>query len=752
MRDGDKNAIFMDHSIDKKVPEIRSVYKPTGKEEEMLRRVYKRKLQMEDGTDYKKASSNWDKWRKQWEAERTAPDEEWQSNHIVPLTTSVVQAALAEMVDQTPQSFILAYGSEDVPKATFFHHIWDYAWETSRSDVAVADVIQESLICGTGLGQEYYLRVPRVVRSLVRGKDGELGEKEETIYDYDDVVLEPVKLEEFRVDENARGFTGTYGARDCMRRYIQDIEDVKSYFKQPGWDGLAKNLEHLKPGGNLDYYEFYKPPAGIDRSRQLEVWWYWSKFPDDWLSVVANDVVIYMGPNIYKHKQLPFGRAVDVKRTHFFYGKGEPDLLESTQDEKNTMRRMIIDRNHLDIDKMFLIGNRTQLAEEDLIARPHALIPVDDVSQVKAVEYGDVPRSTELSLKQLDEDGIIVTGIDPRLATNPSETATASAIAKETALKRIRMKLRILEREFLVEIGKLRMENILQFYTKPRLELIVGEKGTANYDAAVQKLQGQGLLVQIGSENYKEGYRNIRLKNKELFTDAKGVVQEKPIKDYSFFEAKPEFFVPASKEGFDIKFKAGSTLPVSKPLMQTKAAEMYDRLVQNPGFDPIKLGDMLLDVNDYQSEDYHVEQQVQGQESEQRLQQQIQLAMDENKMMVSGQELPPTEYASPAHSRIHIEFLRSQEVPSDQATIQRFSDHILGELLAQEQRQGAGMMGEQAMAGGPNGGQAPSSLMTAVQSGEGLRKGISSKSPKPLAMQDLVPGRITGGNNLPVQA
>lgn len=31
--------------------------------------------------------------------------------------------------------------------------------------------------------------------------------------------------------------------------------------------------------------------------------------------------------------------------------------LESIQDEINTLRRMVIDRNHLDIDKMFLVSN-----------------------------------------------------------------------------------------------------------------------------------------------------------------------------------------------------------------------------------------------------------------------------------------------------------------------------------------------------------------------------------------------------------
>lgn len=750
------NATYMAQDNKK----IREYYKPTGKEEEMLRRVYKRKVQMEGGTDYQRASRDWDKWRGLWEAARIPPDEEWQSNHIVPLTPSVVETILAEMIDQAPKSFIMARGSEDKAKANFFRHVFDYSWETSNTDVALHDILKDGLICGTGIGQEYYLKAPRTIQYWDKDAGGNLEIKEKQVYDYDDVLTEPVKLEDFLVDETARGFTGPYSARDCMRRYIMDKDDAVNYFKQPGWDGLAKNLGFIKPGGDTNYYEFYKPPEGIDKENQVECWWYWSKYPDDWLVVVINDVVAYMGPNIYKHKKLPFFRSVDVKRTHSFYGKGEPQILESTQDEKNVMRRMLIDRNHLDIDKMFAVSNRATLNEEDLMARPHGMIEVDDPAMIKAVEYGDVGRSYEVSMKYLDEDGVIATGVDPRLSSMPTGgTATEAAIVKESALKRIRLKLRILERESLVEMARLRMSNILQFYPQPRLEKIAGDKSSMKYQAEVQKLQAQGLLVQPegGGDPLRKRYRDVRVKDKEIDYDVTGQMIERPIKGYSIIEAKPEMYTPLNEVGYDIKFKAGSTLPVSEALMQTKAAEMYDRLINNQAFDPQKLGDMLLEVNDYEPDDYHVEE-VQGEDeqmqSDQRVQQQIELAMEENKQMAQGIAVPATPYASPAHSRMHIEFLKSQQVPPDAKIVQLFSDHVVPEVMAQMQRSGQGGTDAQAVAGQITaGGEAPTNKLTATQSGEGLRRGVSSKAPKPqLSMEDLVPGRITGSNNLPVQA
>ena len=74
-------------------------------------------------------------------------------------------------------------------------------------------------------------------------------------------------------------------------------------------------------------------------------------------------------------------------------------------------------------------------------------------------------------------------------------------------------------------------------------------------------------------------YPQIRIPGKRLTFDEKGKVVEEPITGTSFFEARPDTFVPAAKGGFDIKFEAGSTMPISEPLMQTKTMEMFDRIL-----------------------------------------------------------------------------------------------------------------------------------------------------------------------------
>lgn len=722
-------------------PGIREIYKPNDSEKETIDFVYRRKEEMASSKDRKEAELEWTRAIKQWEAARIPQgQDEWQSNHYAPITTSVVESALAEVIDQSPQPLILPRGSEDQPKATAMQHIFEYAWEISNSDIALYNVIKGAFIFGTGIAQEYYFRDPRIIT----GTGG--SQKEE--FNYDDVYLENVKLEDFFIDETARDFAGPYAARDCIRRYISNVSDVKQFFKGKVWDPL-ENAKYIKAGGDTNYYEWYKPPEGIDKEKQVEVLWYWAQKPRDRLVIVINDVLVVDGPNPFRHKELPFAKAIDVKRPHKFYGKGEPALLESIQDETNTIRRMVIDRNHLDIDKMFFVSSRINLSDEDTIARPHGTIPVDDVNSAKAIEYGDIPRSIELSLGHLEDDATIVTGINPRAQALPTTgTATEAAILKESTLKRIRLKVKLFEQEFLVRVGRLRLSNILQYYPLTKIEQIVGEKGENEYQAQLTDLKTHGFLLgDNATDTSAKNYAKIPILGKSIDFGVMGNLVETSQTGYSFFEMRPEYYTPISKAGFDIKFVAGATLPVSKTLMQSKATEMYDRLIQPAfagiGYSPVKLGDMLLRVNDFNPSDFHLEEETNTM-VDQRAMVLINLAMTENKLIMEGKPVTPLAYSTPAHTQVHVAFSASptfQDLSKNDPRIKVMTDVIVGELAAQESRTGIGQgMSAPSLPNAETAGQIPPRPQTAV-SAAGPTAALGGNP----GMTSVLPGLIQGG-------
>jgi hypothetical protein len=679
-----------------------SIYNPAGSEKEARDLVYERKRQMEDNENRQRAMKMVQKWRRMWEMQREVKNkDDWQSNHIVPTTLAIVETILSEVIDHSPKPLILPRSSEDAPKATIMEHVFNFTWEVADGDMALYDVLKDAFILGTGIGQEYYWKEPR---RIMNNKG-----KEELITDFDDVYLEAVKFEDFFPDEKGRAFTGPYQLRDCIRRYIMNYDDFKLFFQGEVWDPL-KNAHYVVPGGDTEYHEDQKPPDGFDKGKDVEVLWYWSRKPLDALYIVANNVLIVKGPNPFKHKQLPFARAVDVKRPHDFYGKGEPELLESIVDEANTLRQMIIDRNHLDIDKMFFVSPNMNLSDEDLIARPHGAIPSDDVNSAKPIEYGDIPRSIELSLKHLEDDSVIATGINPRAQALPSSgTATEAAIIKESTLKRIRLKMRLIEKEFLTTVGRLRVSNILQYYSQPKLEKIVGEKETEEFKQQMGEMEKKGEIVNQGGEKFKKTFRQIRIPDKEITFDAKGVPTQQAYQGVSFFDLKPEYFMPVARGGYDIKFEAGSTLAVSKALLKSELSEMYDRLSQVAmavpnSYDIIKLGDALLRANDLNPADFKTQQK---EDDNQRLGILLDMAAQENQQMMQGKPVPATPYSSPAHTQVHVEFTKSeafQQLKPNNPIIDIFTNHITGEVMAQQQRSGGGGMASgdtSAQLGGP---------------------------------------------------
>lgn len=679
---------------------LRMDYKPSKEEEKIIKFVYERFYSMRDNPARLEMVKEWDKAEAAWDQAEIAsqPFEDWQADYYVPLTTGIIEQILSEMVDQSPRPIILPLSGEDTPKATVMRHTFEYTWNVADGDEELENILKDCLIYGNGFAQEYYWKDRRMIRSLSGMKDGEKGArlpeyKEVEIFEYDDCYMESVSPYELYFDEAARTINrGPYKARDAIRRVIMKEDDVKRFFSGDIWNHLG-SAKYVKAGGDTEYYSHYRPPEDIKKDKEVEVLWYWSRAPDDALYIVANDVLLKMGPNPYKHKQLPFAMTYDIKRPHKFYHKGEAKLLESMQKELNKLRRMITDRNHLDIDKMWLVGRDESMNEEDLAVRPHGMIRTDDPSNYKSVEYGDIAASVGMTLQEISKDATRVTGVNDRIQSAKTPlTATDAAIKKEQMMQTIKAKLRRLEKGFLVDIGRMRVANIIQFYAQPKLEKILGEAGTQEYNNQIMSAQKQGLLQDIDGTMFRKKYREIRIKDKQLVPDARGQIIEQPTKGYSFFDLQPKYFIPHASGLFSIQFEAGSTMPVSKALMvkQTQDAvmQLMPLATSGIGYDPVKLGDELLTSLDKDPSQYKLDD-AEKDVQDSRTEMMINMASQENDEITKGRPIPElgTPYATADHTRIHLAYLRSPPGKSlGENQFQILTKHIMGEISAQSMR------------------------------------------------------------------
>lgn len=667
---------------------INSIYKPPENIQKDRESVYKRYADMKNARNMNGTSleSLWDKWEKQYEAWRPNKSaDDWQSNIVPPFTTTVVERALAEIVDQTIQPKAVPRGPEDVVKAKVINYVKDYTWEIGDGDLNLYASLKQALVFGKTVWQEDYWQDKRTVKVLKRFNPDTNEEEyvERDIMDFDDVYGETIDLRNFFIDPMARTINmGRYKANDCIRRHIMNFDTFQENFIGSRYDqfGVAKLV---KPGGDLNYWQFYQPPEQMDKENQVEVLFYWGRRPDK-LIIVANDVVIRDGPNPYNHKQLPFAEGSDVPRLQGFWARGEPQLLESIQDELTTLRRMRIDRQHMDIWKMFLVSNRETLDDEEAIIAPSRFLYVDDPNNsIKALEYRDLNPSAYQEEDRLKQDGREVTGIESPQAAG---TATEAAIFKESTMKALRLKIWLLSRELLTNIVRLRVPNIVQYYSTPKVVNIMGEKKFAQY-------------------------RQIRTDNVELSLEKGGGLREERKKGDYFFIVSPEMITP-QYGSYDLKLSGSPTFPVSKPLQQQRTAEYLQHpviqgAIQRGYYDIAKVADFYTETMDYDPDDLKAETEPQEQSpiDESTL---YELANRENEIMLSGVERPGTPNSTRSHTDIHLAFMSSPTFKErgNEQVIAIFSKHIMEEAQAQEARAQASpeqmmaqMPGQQA---GPN--------------------------------------------------
>lgn len=691
---------------------INSGYRPNEENNKARRRVYDRYIDFKNYRQHPWGGNlepMWKRWYQQYESWRPPKDyNDWQSNIVPPFTTTIVEKSIAEIVGQTLRPDVVERGPEDRIAAKLVDQAIDYTWEIGDGDLELYKAIKQAIILGKTVWQEYYFQDKRHVKMLKKFnfETGEEEYEDKTIYEFDDVYGETVPLEDFFIDSETIN-RGPNKASDCIRRYVMSYDAFMSRMKGSIWDQFG-HTKYVKAGASSDFYQFYEPISGYED--KVEMLMYWSRYPDDKLIIVANDVVIRNGPNPYNHKMLPFAEGTDIKRVRGFYGIGQPELLQSIQDELTTIRRMRVDRQHLDIFKTFVTSDRDMLDEDDNFVAPNRFIQSTDPANFKALEHRDINPSAYREEELLKDDGRKVTGIE---TPGNANTATEAAIFREVTMKALQLKIWLLSKELLSDIARLRASNIVQYWSVPK---------------AVEVLDGKTV----------EQYRELVTTDYALEVTKDGEVIEKPKKGQNFFVVKPELLIP-SKGGFNFRFSAEPTLPVSKTLRQSKFLEMLNTpaaqvAIESGYWDPGKIADTLAETHDFDPDQFKSDSAMQPNEepplSQEKL---IQMAEEEFNLIIQGKEVPGTAFAPFFHTQIHLTQMDSdafkQAVQSNPQVGEIMARHILEETTAQTQRsQGQGTQTQQPQ--GPE-----RSVASGIMSGE-----AKAVNPDKLQGAEAVPG------------
>lgn len=637
-------------------------YKPKNKQErEARRRAWQRYETMRDDPIRKEAEEQWeraDKQFAQWSPAREYGD--WRSNITLPDAFAAVQSHMQETIDRRGRPYLEQVDASDYIRETFSNHIFNFSMDRTNFDYEQFLAKQAAAIRGTSWVAERYRLEKRKVKDLDSvDSDGNIKYTEREIIDADDTYTEFLDNDMLFWDPSA---THESRARDAVEREVIDWDEFQRVYKNRA--GFM-NIDKVPKAGSITTRALFFRKAHDMTDNDVEVLHYYNRATDSY-DVLANNVLIRMGPIPYKHKEIPFGVYRHYIILGRMYGMGIPEIIYSLSEERVSLRRLQLDKQHLQIDKMFLVNDLVDIDEEEARVRPHGFmyvntngVPINEV--IQSVEYGDTPVSYYKSEDQLLDDMQHAHGISDQLQQVASGTATQAAIAKEQAQKRINMINVLADMDTLIRIGRLKWSNIQFFYPAARIEKITTDSGTKD----------------------KKTYRKIRVKGIQYTVekqDGGNVLSSSNIDGSSGFtlDRKMAKFMEGD---YEVTIDADASPVLSKPLQQAKITEMVSTMgtsqIMGPQIDPQKAASRYLRVFGEDPTDWL---RGNGWTDDQWKQ----LARDENNVMSSGIPLLPTDSATQAHTEEHLNYMDSMDFNGLPKAIQDIiRKHTFGEAQAQ---------------------------------------------------------------------
>lgn len=631
-------------------------YHPSKEIRLARRRVWDRYQAMRNDSIRKEAEKDWelgDKMFMQY-TEPSDPDD-WRANFVLPDGFAAIQADMQEKIDRKSRPLLRPVGSSDKGIAEFSNSIMSYNMDRTNFDFQYYLAKQSAAIRGTAFLYDYYRIDEREVQDATGVKDGVLTYTKKTIIDFDDDYTEWVQNEFIFLDPAADHIDK---CKDGIRREILDIHEFKRIYSIKK---DFRDVDKVRAGGDLSRTAYFRMAQDLTAD-DVEILHYYNRALDCY-DVLANNILIRKGPIPFKHKELPFTPIYHYIVPGRMYGLGIPKVIYHLTEERRSLRMLNLDRQKMQINKMFLMDDRVDMDDEDMVVRPHGVaeintngVPINQV--VYPLEYGDVPASYFRTEEILLEDIRRAHGLDDRIqGVNVGGTATEAAILKESSLKRVNLLAQLAELDPIKRIGKLKWSNIQFFYPAPRVERVLKDnKEIENKTYKEITVDGKEFKIEKTAEG----------ETKLAMTDIEGVSTFK-------LNAKMAKFMEGD---FDVVIDAEAHNVLSKPIQQAKTTEMVNLIMNDPllsqEVEPNKVVRQLLKVNDFSEKDWL--------KTDKGREQMKEAAEWENRVMAAGNFLSPTKGATIEHTEEHLNYTKTSEFEQlPEETQEIIMQHITGE-------------------------------------------------------------------------
>jgi len=423
--------------------------------------------------------------------------EEWESNVFNQVTRNKLKAVVAGVASTPPamkyRAVSVADGSLDIMRAGMIGNLVDYSRNKTNVET---EIFWEAWACatqGTVIKYDGYLKT-KYKRKMIKSFDlitGDLDFEEKEVIVNDQCVDIIVPISEF--------FIKSFEIHDVQDqpavawiRYL-DLDTIKEEF------GKYKNFKYVINKNSLGEYEsetktfFYDKWKDRVEDNQYEVIKYYNKFKDQYV-IIINGVLIIDAPLLWgaSDKMYPFAKTIyePFQNKNFFYGNSLPNANMDTQDTINALYNMGLDKNYRSMRPPLLAGikNKDLLEMENENVGMDTTIYVEDVNQV---QYQKIPGLTdsEMTMIKWVSQGMDMGTVDQTQQgiAGRGVTAREIVIANENA-KKLKGVFFMFLTDLWIQKTKLRIPNILNNYTQPKVEEILGADGATTYKESFRKI------------------------------------------------------------------------------------------------------------------------------------------------------------------------------------------------------------------------------------------------------------------------
>ncbi len=458
--------------------ETKETWKPTDDEGEAVTRVLYR-FQHEMLPAQQTYWTEWDDAKKIYESWIQPDPLRLRETFKVPWSHTIIEAATAEEVDAFPDIAIETTEGEDKQKLPILNAAKKYALQRANWEKVKQEALRLRRIYGWCAVRLSYSRETRIIKQRKPVKnDGGFAMQYEDVVDYpwDDLRFEVIdNPKRFLIDDSARDLDDTTGrgADDCA--LITDLS-WSAFQEMAQNDKRFKNTQFVKPGAEYwidDNMALTCNDAAVpDMSQKVRMIEYWNKRKDEYV-VICNGVLIRHCPLPDDHKELPFAALHMHRRPHTFYSKGIPKLIESLEAVYNAVMQAEVRATKLAFPILRM--------DEDSTSDPRSIAAYPGVvfegakDSMELFQLGTVPREAYALKDKIESLLIWVTGVNYQqmFSANQSDRVGIEALKKETQLARVNLSLRENEANFIVRIGEMLVQDIMQYYPVPKIRRLL---------------------------------------------------------------------------------------------------------------------------------------------------------------------------------------------------------------------------------------------------------------------------------------